>query len=82
MAAFSLKAPVMLGIGANLVDQAGVGVLALVEGLDDLDAVDVLDHRAAHFAGGLDSALIILGVWKKDTPNHTSWRNISKYRKN
>ena len=53
---------VVLGVGPDLVCEAGVGALALVEGLDDLNAVGVLDHGAAHLIGCLDGPGEVLGI--------------------
>ena len=57
---------IILGVGADLVGQPGVGFLSLIKCLNDLDAVDVLDHSAAHFVGGLHCALVILLIAAHD----------------
>ena len=50
------------GVGLYAVGEAGIGLLALVERLDDLNAADVLHNGAVHGLGGLDRALILLAV--------------------
>ena len=69
---------IILCIGPHLVDQTAVGLFALIERLDDLDAVDVLDHRAAHGVRGLDRAVIVLRVIAHD--NHHEHERHGKYR--
>ena len=50
------------GVGLHAVGKPGVGLLPLVEGLDDLDAADVLHDGAVHSLGGSDGTLILLAV--------------------
>ena len=57
---------IVLCIGLHLLGQPGVGSPPLVERLDDLDAVDVLDHRAAHLVRRVDCALKVLGIAAHD----------------
>ena len=50
------------GVGFHAVGKTGVGLLPLIEGLDDLNAADVLHDGAVHGLGGLDGALVLLAV--------------------
>ena len=50
------------GVGLYAVGKPGVGLLPLIEGLDDLNAADVLHDGAVHGLGGLDGALVLLAV--------------------
>ena len=57
---------IILGIGTHFIRQTGVGLFPLVKCLDNLDTVDVLDHSAAHFRGGLDRTCIVLCIVAHD----------------
>ena len=50
------------GVGLYAVGEAGIGLLALVKRLDDLNAADVLHNGAVHGLGGFDRALVLLAV--------------------
>ena len=50
------------GVGLYAVGEAGIGLLALVERLDDLNAADILHNGAVHGLGGFDRALVLLAV--------------------
>ena len=47
---------------ADRISILSIGGSGSVERLDDLDAVDVLDHRAAHLVRRVDCALKVLGI--------------------
>ena len=57
---------VILGVVSHLIGELCVGLTALIEGLDDLDAVDVLDESGAHFGGRLHGTGIVLAVAAHD----------------
>ena len=50
------------GVGKHPLRQFGVGVLSLVEGLDDLDSADIFHERGIHGLGDFHRTFILFSV--------------------